>query len=193
MTMLNQALQFVLQNLVNLFLIALLLRFYMQWVRVPFHNPFAQFVIKLTDFAVRPLRRVIPGLFGVDMGTLLLALVLEFILLLALYGLDGYPFLAAGSKVLPAFLLLAVVRLASLGIYTLIGLVLVMAVLSMVNPLSPLMSVFSALAAPLLRPFRRLIPPIANFDLSPLAFLLVCQLIIMVPLAWLEGVARSMM
>lgn len=191
--MLNQALQFVLQNLVNLFLIALLLRFYMQWVRVPFHNPFAQFVIKLTDFAVRPLRRVIPGLFGVDMGTLLLALVLEFILLLALYGLDGYPFLAAGSKVLPAFLLLAVVRLASLGIYTLIGLVLVMAVLSMVNPLSSLMPVFAALAAPLLRPFRRLIPPIANFDLSPLAFLLVCQLIIMVPLAWLEGVARSMM
>ena len=193
MPMLNQALQFVLQNLVNLFLIALLLRFYMQWVRVPFHNPFAQFVIKLTDFAVRPLRRVIPGLFGVDMGTLLLALVLEFILLLALYGLDGYPFLAAGSKVLPAFLLLAVVRLASLGIYTLIGLVLVMAVLSMVNPLSSLMPVFAALAAPLLRPFRRLIPPIANFDLSPLAFLLVCQLIIMVPLAWLEGVARSMM
>ena len=191
--MLNQALQFVLQNLVNLFLIALLLRFYMQLVRVPFHNPFAQFVIKLTDFAVRPLRRVIPGLFGVDMGTLLLALVLEFILLLALYGLDGYPFLAAGSRVMPAFILLAVVRLTSLGIYTLIGLVLVMAVLSMVNPLSPLMSVFDALAAPLLRPFRRWIPPIANFDLSPLAFLLVCQLIIMVPLAWMEGLARSMM
>ncbi|MHB1173774.1 MAG: YggT family protein [Sulfuriferula sp.] len=191
--MLNQALQFLLQNLVNLFLIALLLRFYMQLVRVPFHNPFAQFVIKLTDFAVRPLRRVIPGLFGVDMGTLLLALVLEFILLLALYGLDGYPFLAAGNRVLPAFMLLAVVRLASLGIYTLIGLVLVMAVLSMVNPLSPLMPVFSALAAPLLRPFRRWIPPIANFDLSPLVFLLVCQLIIMVPLAWMEGVARSMM
>ncbi len=191
--MLNQALQFVLQNLVNLFLIALLLRFYMQLVRVPFHNPFAQFVIKLTDFAVRPLRRVIPGLFGVDMGTLLLALVLEFILLLVLYGLDGYPFLAAGSRVMPAFILLAVVRLTSLGIYTLIGLVLVMAVLSMVNPLSPLMSVFDALAAPLLRPFRRWIPPIANFDLSPLAFLLVCQLIIMVPLAWMEGLARSMM
>ncbi|MHB1246857.1 MAG: YggT family protein [Sulfuriferula sp.] len=191
--MLNQALQFLLQNLVNLFLIALLLRFYMQLVRVPFHNPFAQFVIKLTDFAVRPLRRIIPGLFGVDMGTLLLALVLEFILLLALYGLDGYPFLVAGSRVLPAFMLLAVVRLASLGIYTLIGLVLVMAVLSMVNPLSPLMPVFSALAAPLLRPFRRWIPPIANFDLSPLVFLLVCQLIIMVPLAWMEGVARSMM
>ena len=191
--MLNQALQFVLQNLVNLFLIALLLRFYMQLVRVPFHNPFAQFVIKLTDFAVRPLRRVIPGLFGVDMGTLLLALVLEFILLLALYGLDGYPFLAAGSRVMPAFILLAVVRLTSLGIYTLIGLVLVMAVLSMVNPLSPMMSVFDALAAPLLRPFRRWIPPIANFDLSPLVFLLVCQLIIMVPLAWMEGLARSMM
>lgn len=191
--MLNQALQFVLQNIVNLFLIALLLRFYMQWARVPFHNPFAQFVVKLTDFAVRPLRRVIPGLFGVDMGTLLLALVLEFVLLLALFGLEGYPFAAAGSKVLPGFVLLAVVRLSSLAVYTLIGLVVVMAVLSMVNPLSPLMPVFAALAAPLLRPFRRLLPPIANFDLSPLVFLLVCQLIIMLPLAWLERVARSMM
>ncbi|HUW27955.1 MAG TPA: YggT family protein [Sulfuriferula sp.] len=191
--MLNQALQFLLQNLVNLFLIALLLRFYMQWARVPFRNPFAHFVVKLTDFAVRPLRRVIPGLFGVDMGTLLLALVLEFVLLLVLFGLDGYPFVAAGSKVLPGFLLLATVRLSSLAVYTLIGLVVVMAVLSMVNPLSPLMPVFAALAAPLLRPFRRLIPLVANFDLSPLVFLLVCQLVIMLPLAWLEHVARSMM
>ncbi len=191
--MLNQALQFVLQNLVNLFLIALLLRFYMQWARVPFHNPFAQFVVKLTDFSVRPLRRVIPGLFGVDMGTLLLALVLELVLLLVLFGLEGYPFAAAGSKVLPGFVLLAVVRLSSLAVYTLIGLVVVMAVLSMVNPLSPLMPVFASLAAPLLRPFRRLIPPIANFDLSPLVFLLLCQLIIMLPLAWLERMARSMM
>lgn len=191
--MLNQALQFVLLNLANLFLIALLLRFYMQWVRVPFHNPFAQFVVKLTDFAVRPLRRVIPGMFGVDLGTLLLALLLEFVLLLALFSLDGYPFAVAGSKVLPGFLLLAVVRLASLAIYTLIGLVIVMAVLSMVNPASPLMPVFAALGAPLLRPFRRLIPPVANFDLSPLFFLLACQLVIMLPLAWLEGVARSLM
>lgn len=191
--MLNQALQFVLLNLVNLFLIALLLRFYMQWARVPFHNPFAQFVVKITDFAVRPLRRVIPGMFGVDLGTLLLALVLEFILLLTLFSLDGYPFAVAGSQVLPGFMLLAVVRLASLAIYTLIGLVIVMAVLSMVNPLSPFMPVFDALGAPLLRPFRRLIPPVANFDLSPLVFLLVCQLVLMLPLAWLEGVARSFM
>lgn len=191
--MLNQALQFLLQNVVNLFLIALLLRFYMQWARVPFQNPFAQFVVRLTDPAVRPLRRLIPGLFGIDLGTLGLALVLEFALILTLFWLDGFPFAAAGSKVLPALLLLAVVYLVRLGVYVLIGLVIVMAVLSMVNPFSPFMPVFAALAAPVLRPFRRWLPPIANFDLSPLVFLLICQLIIMLPLAWLERLARGLM
>jgi YggT family protein len=189
--MLIQALQFLLQNLANLFLIALLLRFYMQWIRVPFQNPFAQFVIKFTDFAVRPLRRVIPGLFGMDLGTLLLAWVLEIGLLLALLGLEGFPFAIAGSAIVPWLLLLAAVKLASLAVYVLIGLVIVMAVLSLVNPFSPLMPVFSALATPLLRPFRRWVPPIANFDLSPLIFLLVCQLIIMLPLTWLERLASA--
>ncbi|MEQ1667109.1 MAG: YggT family protein [Sulfuriferula sp.] len=93
--MLNQALAFILQNLTNLFLIALLLRVYMQWMRVPFQNPFAQFVVKLTDFAVRPARRVIPSLFGLDMATLLLAVLLQLALTLVLSGLSGFPFAVA--------------------------------------------------------------------------------------------------
>lgn len=191
--MFNQALAFILQNVTNLFLIALLLRVYMQWMRVPFQNPFAQFVVKLTDFVVRPLRRVIPGLFGLDMATLLLAVVLQFLLTLSLYALQGFPFAVAGTGVLVGFLLLAVIGLLMLVCYVLMGLVIVTAVLSIVNPFSPFMVIFDSLTAPLLRPFRRIVPLIGNVDLSPMIFLLLCQFVITFPLAWLDMWARNML
>ncbi len=191
--MFNQALAFILQNVTNLFLIALLLRVYMQWMRVPFQNPFAQFVVKLTDFVVRPLRRVIPGLFGLDMATLLLAVVLQFLLTLGLYALQGFPFAVAGTGVLVGFLLLAVIGLLMLVCYVLMGLVIVTAVLSIVNPFSPFMVIFDSLTAPLLRPFRRIVPLIGNVDLSPMIFLLLCQFVITFPLAWLGMWARNML
>lgn len=191
--MLNQAFAFILQNVTNLFLIALLLRVYMQWMRVPFQNPFAQFVVKFTDFVVRPLRRVIPGLFGLDLATLLLAVILQFALTVALYALQGFPFAVAGIGVLTGFLLLALVDLLVLVCYVLMGLVLVTAVLSLVNPFSPFMAVFDSLTAPLLRPFRRIVPLVGNVDLSPMIFLLLCQFFVTLPLAWLGVWARHLL
>lgn len=191
--MLNQALAFILQNVANLFLIALLLRVYMQWMRVPFQNPFAQFVVKFTDFAVRPFRRVVPGLFGLDMATLLLAAIVQFLLTLLLYALQGFPFVVAGLGVLSGFLLLSLIALLTLVCYVLMGLVLVTAVLSIVNPFSPFMAIFDSLTAPLLRPFRRIVPLIGNVDLSPMIFLLLCQFIVTFPLAWLDMWARHLL
>lgn len=191
--MLNQALAFILQNVTNLFLIALLLRVYMQWMRVPFQNPFAQFVVKFTDFAVRPLRRIVPGLFGLDMATLSLAVVLQFLLTLILYALQGFPFAVAGVGVLSGFALLSLVALLTLVCYVLMGLVLVTAVLSIVNPFSPFMAVFDSLTAPLLRPFRRMVPLVGNVDLSPMIFLLLCQFVVSFPLAWMDTWARHLL
>lgn len=191
--MFNQALAFILQNITNLFLIALLLRVYMQWMRVPFQNPFAQFVIKFTDFAVLPVRRLIPGLFGIDMATVLLAVVLQYVLTLALYALQGFPFVVAGSAVLLAFFVMSLVSLLTLVCYVLMGLVVVMAVLSIVNPFSPFMKVFDSLTVHLLRPFRRMLPLIGNVDLSPMIFLLLCQFIVTFPLSWLDGWARHLL
>ncbi|MDR3392116.1 MAG: YggT family protein [Sulfuriferula sp.] len=191
--MLNQALAFILQNVTNLFLIALLLRVYMQWMRVPFQNPFAQFVVKFTDFAVRPLRRIVPGLFGLDMATLSLAVVLQFVLTLILYALQGFPFAVAGVGVLSGFVLLSLVALLTLVCYVLMGLVLVTAVLSIVNPFSPFMAVFDSLTAPLLRPFRRMVPLVGNVDLSPMIFLLLCQFVVSFPLAWMDIWARHLL
>ena len=190
--MFNQALAFLLQNVANLFLIALLLRVYMQWMRVPFQNPFAQFVVKITDFVVLPMRRVIPGLFGLDMATLLLAIILQFILTLVLYALQGFPFVVAGTRVLLPIFMISVIGLLTLIVYVLMGLVLVTAVLSLVNPLSPFMVVFDSLTVHLLRPFRRIVPLIGNVDLSPMIFLLLCQFLVAFPLAWLDTWSRHL-
>lgn len=184
--MIASALTFLIQTIGNLFAIAVLLRFMMQLFRVPFRNPFAQFVVALTDFAVKPLRRIIPGLFGLDWACLVLAFAIEWAIVVAAYWLDGFPFALAGGKVWPVMLGLAGVRLLSLAIYLLMGLTLVRAVLSWVNPHTPLMPVVYELTEPLLRPLRRVVPMVANVDLTPLVLFIACQLLLMVPVLGLE-------
>ena len=184
--MIASALAFLIQTLGNLFVIAVLLRFMMQLFRVPFRNPFAQFIVVLTDFAVKPLRRVVPGLFGLDWACLVLALLVELGVVTAGYWLDDFPFALAGGKVWLVMLGLAVVRLLSLTVYMIIGLTLARAVLSWVNTNTPLMPVIYELSEPFLRPLRRIVPMVANVDLTPMVLFILCQLVLMVPILALE-------
>jgi YggT family protein len=184
--MIAGAFAFLIQTLGNLFAIAVLLRFMMQLFRVPFRNPFAQFIVAITDFAVKPLRRVVPGLFGLDWACLVLAWLVELAVVTAGYWLDGFPFALAGGKVWPVMLGLAVVKLLSLTIYLVIGLTLVRAVLSWVNSNTPLMPVVYELTEPFLRPLRRFVPMVSNVDLTPLVLFILCQLVLMVPVLALE-------
>lgn len=184
--MMGGALTFLIQTLGNLFAIAVLLRFMMQLFRIPFRNSFAQFIVAVTDFAVKPLRRVIPGLFGLDLACLILAFAVEFMVVVAGYWLGGFPFGLAGARVWPVMLGLGAVRLITLGVYLVIGLTLVRVVLSWVNAYSPLAPVIYELTEPFLRPLRRVIPNIANVDLTPLVLFIVCQLVLMVPVMALE-------
>ena len=184
--MIEGALKFLIQTLGNLFVIAVLLRFMMQLFRVPFRNSFAQFIVTLTDFAVKPLRRVVPGLLGLDWACLVLAWLVELAVVTAGYWLDGFPFGLAGGRVWPVMLGLAAVKLLSLAVYLVIGLTLVRAVLSWVNSNTPLMPVVYALTEPFLRPLRRIVPMVANVDLTPLVLFILCQLVLMVPLLALE-------
>lgn len=184
--MLTDALQFLLRTVFDLIAIAFGLRFYMQWTRVPFHNPFAQFIVRVTDFAVRPARRAIPGLFGLDMASLVLFYLAELLSVLSVYWLDGYPFLIAGAQVWPGFLLIAFVAALRLALYVLMGLILIQAVLSWINPFSPHAPVFYALARPCLAPLQRFIPSVGGIDLSPLVALILIQLLLIAPVAGLE-------
>ena len=184
--MIGSALHFLIQTVGNLFVIAVLLRLMMQLFRVPFRNPFAQFIVALTDFPVKPLRRVVPGVLGLDWACLVLAYLVELLIVVSGYWLDGFPFALAGGGVWPVMLGLGLVRLLTLAIYLIIGITLVSAVLSWVNPHTPLMPVAQALSEPFLRPIRRFVPMIANVDLSPIVLFILCQLVLMVPVMALE-------
>ena len=183
--MLADTLNFFIQTIGGLFAIAVLLRFAMQLLRVPFSNPFAQFIVRITDFAVRPLRRVIPGWGGYDWASLFLAWFTEVLVATALLWVKGFPFSLAGIGVLPSLFGLGAVELVKLALYLIMGLTLVRAVLSWVNPYSPLAPVIYPLTEPLLAPFRRMLPA-SQIDFSPLVLLILCQFLLAVPMAAME-------
>jgi YggT family protein len=185
--MITRALIFLIETAAGLYTLLLLLRFYLQWARAPQRNPLSDFINALTNFAVRPARRVIPGLWGMDLASLLLAWLVQFVDLFLVLQLRGYEFGAAPGQAIFAMMLLAAVMLVRLGLYIVIVVLIAQAVLSWVNPYSPIAPLLNALSRPFLRPFQRLIPPVANVDLSPLFVIIACQLLLMLPVAYLEG------
>src|SRR4051794_35889443 len=147
---------------------ACLLRLYMQVQRVPFGNPVGRFVFALTDWIVLPLRKLLPGYRRWDFASLIAAYLFE----LAQFGIL-WLFVQAHAGLVPVLALFGVIRLVISGV---IGLVIVYAILSWVQADSPIGDVIDRLCAPMLRPFRRLIPLVGGFDLSPLALLVVLQI-----------------
>ena len=191
--MLTQALIFLIVTLGDLFALALLLRFMLQLLRAPARNPFFQFVAALTDFVVRPARRMIPGLRGLDLATLALAWLTEMAQFWIVLQLKGYMPRSAAGIALTAVAALAAIQIVRLAVYVVMVAVVVQAVLSWVNPYSPLAPLLASVTRPFLRPFQKLVPTIANVDLSPLGVLIVCQLLLTVPLTWLDAVVRRML
>jgi YggT family protein len=184
--MFEPALRFLIDTAFGLIAYAFLLRFTMQWLRAPFRNPVGQAVVALTDWAVKPVRRVVPGFRGIDGSTLFLAWVAEFAWLCALALLVGPGILSGGT--LAMFALLAVVELVKAMIWLLIIIVIVQAVLSWVAPDGPFAGVLNALTFRFLAPIRRRVPPLGGtLDLSPLVLIVALQLLLMLPVRWLEG------
>lgn len=191
--MLANALIFLAQVAFGLLTLTLLLRFYLQWVRAPYRNPMADFVNALTDFMVKPARRFIPGLWGLDLPTLLLAWLMQLFELLVVLQLRGFRFGAEIGIALAGLAALAVVEVLQILVYIVLIATLLQALLSWISPGSPLAPLLDAMTRPFLRQFRRRIAPVGNVDLSPLLLLVVCQLILMLPLAWLESEAMRLL
>jgi len=181
-----QAVALVISAVFDLVILAALVRFWMQAFRAPARNPIAQFSMALTDFAVKPLRRVVPGLFRLDLASLLVAWILEFILqaLLLYVVLGASPF--DSPAVFPVLVFQAFVLLVRLSIYVFMGAIIIQAVLSWVAPHHPVAPFFDALTRPFLRPVQRAIPPIGGVDISPLFVFIFFQLLLMLPVAWFE-------
>jgi YggT family protein len=189
--MLTQSVIFLLDTIVTAFLAVLLLRFYLQLLRVPYGNPLTQFVVTLTNFLVLPLRRVVPGLWGMDMASLVAAWLVQWLLLMAIEGLAGVPLLRGNVVMYLGFGFWAGVELLRMSLYLLMLVQVLLFVVSLVNPYSPFMGVLNSLSAPFTRVVRRFVPPIANVDLSPMVIIIACQLLLMLPVAWLAAVARQ--
>lgn len=191
--MLANALIFIAQVAFGLLTLALLLRFYLQWVRAPYRNPMADFVNALTDFMVKPARRVIPGLWGLDLPTLLLAWLMQLLELLVILQVRGFRFGAEVGLAAIGLAALAAIGAVKMLIYIVLVATLLQALLSWINPGSPIAPLLDAMTRPFLRFFRRRIAPVGNVDLSPLFLLVVCQLLLMVPVAWLESGAMRLL
>ena len=164
------AMQFLVNMVFDLFLMVVLLRFWLQLVKADFYNPISQFVVKATSFAVNPLRKVIPGLGGVDLASLVLAFIIAFakitvLLLMFKTSLDPVVILVSG-----AFTVLK--EALSLLFWVLI----IRAILSWVSQgYNPIEAVFHQLTEPMLRPIRKVIPPIGGLDLSILVLIIGLQ------------------
>ena len=191
--MLTQTLIFLISTLGDLFVFVLLLRFILQCLRAPARNQLSEFVAALTDFIVRPARRVIPGLWGIDLATLVLAWLTAALALWLVLQLKGYELGSAVGVAFVALAALAALHLVRMAIYVAIFAIVLQAVLSWVNPDSPLAPLLRAVTRPILRPFQKLVPLVANVDLSPLFALIVCQLLLAVPLVWLEAMAGRLL
>ena len=174
----GQILKYLIDVVFGLITFALLLRFVMQTMRAPFRNPLGQAVMALTDWIVKPLRRVFPGYKGLDWASLIATVLFQFLWLLALrLVFGGFGFTGDGIVFL---LVTTVFELASHVLWLFIVIVIVQAVLSWVAPDGPLSGLLNALTFPLLRPIRKVLPPIGGtLDLSPLVFIVVAQVLLM--------------
>ncbi|MFO1504093.1 MAG: YggT family protein [Steroidobacteraceae bacterium] len=172
-----KALQFIVETLIGLFQVLLLLRLLMQLSRADFRNPIGRAIVQITDPLIRPLRRVFPPMGKADTASfiaVILVAVAKVWILQLLFGM-GLP---------SAFFMLrwAVIDLARLVLKTYLFSIILNAILSFVAPgnYSPAQSILASICEPLLKPFRRIIPPVAGLDLSPLWVAIIIQALLLV-------------
>ena len=174
-----QAVFFLTNAVVSFFCTLLLLRFMMQMARVSFAGQLGDFVVKLTNWAVKPLRRIVPGVAGVDWASLVAALWLQLMLAGLIISLSNVELGADALGTILMILMLAIRGLIRLAVYIMIGAIILQAVLSWVNPYSPVAPTVNQLVRPILDPIRRFMPLIAGIDLSPLVAILLLQVVLM--------------
>jgi YggT family protein len=176
--LLLQAGLLILKSLAEFLSILLLLRFHMQVCRVPFNNQIGAFVLQLTNWLVMPMRKVIPGVYGLDLASILATYLLQIIVIIALISLrSGLEALPPETMIL-LILSRSVLAVLRMGIYLLIGLLIAQAIFSWVSPYSPLSRPVGQMTQPILRPIQRIVPPVANIDLSPLIVILLAQIVL---------------
>ena len=164
---------FLVQTLFGLYIGAIMIRFLLAVVRADFYNPISQFLVKVTNPPIIPLRRVIPSMMGIDTASIILMLVLqsaEYMILAAIKGFGIHPI---------GLIVLSIGGLLSLLFQIYFFTILIQVILSWVAPggYNPAISLLYSLNEPLLGRARRILPPIHGFDLSPILVMIILQLL----------------
>jgi YggT family protein len=167
----NEIFGYLIQTFISLYLLAMLLRFLLQLAKADFYNPISQFLVKITNPLVVPLRRLIPGYGGLDLSSLLLSIVLQLLALVALLLLNGLALPNPGL-----LLLWSVLGVIGLLVNIYFFALLAMIILSWVAPGSshPALLLLHQITEPVMAPFRKALPPMGGMDFSPiLVFILI--------------------
>jgi YggT family protein len=168
----SDAAVFLVETVFGIYILMVLLRFLFQLVRADFYNPFSQFLVRLTNPPLLPLRRIIPGLGGIDVASIILLLALQVLKLFLIVLIRGHIANPIGMVVL------SLAQLLELTIWVFLVAIFVRIILSWLAPYSdhPVTGLLISLTEPLMRPARRLLPPISGLDLSPIIVLILLQL-----------------
>jgi YggT family protein len=163
---------FLIETVADLYILAVMLRFLLQWVHADFYNPLAQFIVRITNPVLIPLRRLIPGFGGIDWASVALLLLLVALKLVLITAVQG--------RLLPLAALapLMLAELIALFLNIFFFSILIQVILSWIAPYQyhPMTGLLHQLNEPLLRPIRRLLPPMGGLDFSPMVAMLLIQL-----------------
>jgi len=160
---------FLVRSIFTLFLMVVLLRVMLQVARADFYNPLSQAIVKITNPLLMPLRRIIPGLGGLDMAGILLAFLVQIVCIILLFVMNGYGFPPIANML--AWAGLGIIALI-LNIYMIAVFISIIASFLAPGNGHPLLLLLHQFTEPVLAPFRRILPPIGGLDLSPLLFFL---------------------
>jgi YggT family protein len=170
----SEILIYLVQTVFSLFLIAVVLRFLLQLVRADFYNPISQFLVKITNPLLIPLRRIIPGVAGLDLAAVVLALIVQVIAIVAVIALLG-----GAMPPLPTMIIWAAISLVGVVVNIYFFALLAMIILSWVAPggHNPALFLLHQITEPVMAPFRKIIPPMGGLDFSPIIVFIVINII----------------
>lgn len=186
---LTHPLAFLVDTVFSLYIMAVMLRFLLQWARADFYNPLSQFLVRITQPLLHPLRRLVPGWGGIDFSAVVLMIALQMISLALLMMIAGV------TPRIEYLILRTPAELIGLLLNVYLVAIIVRAILSWVNPhdYNPAMTILLSLTEPVIRPFRAILPPLGGVDLSPLAAIIAIQVVKMLVMPPLDHIAPGLM
>ena len=190
MSPLGNAGVFLVSTLFGMYILAIMLRLVLQMVRADFYNPVSRFLVKITNPPLKPLRRFIPGFAGIDMASVFVMMLLQMLEIFIITLIRNFP-----TPDILGLALYAFIELISLGFYVFLFSIFILAIISWINPgqYNPVVTLLHQISEPVLRPARRLLPPMSGLDLSPMIAIIGLWLMKLLLLDPLGGWAKGMM